>query len=66
MEAISRKLRHGLPFELLYAHDLVIIVESEQVLFERIKVWKRGLEPKALCVNMENTKIMGCNAEPGK
>jgi hypothetical protein len=64
MEAISRKFRHGLPFELLYADDLVIIAESEEALLERIKVWKRGLEAKGLRVNMGKTKIMRCHDGP--
>jgi len=62
MEAISRKFRHGLPFELLYADDLVIMAESEEALLERIRVWKGGLEAKGLRVNMEKTKILRCHA----
>jgi hypothetical protein len=62
MEAISRKFRHGLPFELLYADDLVLIAESEEELLDRIKIWKRGLEAKGLRVNMGKTKILRCRA----
>ena len=66
MEAISRSFRHGLPFELLYADDLVLIAESEKELLERIEVWKGGLEAKGLRVNMGKTKIMKCHTGPAQ
>src|SRR4029077_17641644 len=37
MEALSRNFRRGLPWELLYADDLVILADSEKELLERIK-----------------------------
>ena len=44
MEALSRTFREGLPMELLYADDLVLVADSEELLMEKIKngrlVWK--------------------------
>jgi len=36
MEAISREFRVALPWELLYADDLVVIAESEEDLIKRL------------------------------
>ena len=37
LEALSKKFRKGLPFELLYADDLVLVAESEELLVEKIE-----------------------------
>ena len=36
MEMISRELRAGLPLELLYADDLILMAESEESLHDNI------------------------------
>ena len=40
MEVISRKFRVALPWELLYADDLVVIAETEEDLIKRLNKWK--------------------------
>ena len=37
MEVISREVRVALPWELLYADDLVVIAETEEDLIKRLK-----------------------------
>jgi len=44
MEAISRELRVALPWELLYADDLVVIAETEEDLIKRLNEWKNNAE----------------------
>ena len=44
MEALSRTFREGLPMKLLYADDLVLTAASEDLLIEKIKKWKAGME----------------------
>jgi len=39
MEIISRELRAGLPLELLYADDLILMAESEESLHDKIVKW---------------------------
>ena len=64
LEAISRRFdRQGLPYELLYADDLVIIAETKEELLERIRMWKHGMENMGLQVNMAKTKVLKCQAE---
>ena len=58
LEALSREFRTGLPWELLYADDLVLMadsIEELEILFER---WKSGMEQKGLRVNSGKTKAM--------
>jgi hypothetical protein len=65
LEALSRKFRTGLPFELLYADDLVLVAESEKLLLEKIETWKEGMESKGLRVNVSKTKVMRCQRGAG-
>ena len=58
LEALSRKLRTGCPWELQYADDLMISAESMEELLVKLKTWKSEMEKKGLCVNMGKTKIM--------
>ena len=66
MEALSRTFREGLPMELLYADDLVLTADSKDLLIEKIKKWKAGMEDKGLRVNMGKTKVMRCRVGTGK
>ena len=58
MEAVTRELRSGLPWELLYAYDLVLVATSKKELEEKLQRWKYGLETKGLKVSVEKTKWM--------
>ena len=49
----SRKFRTGVPWELLYADDLVLITDTQ----EEWIAWKAGMESNGLR-NMKNTKFM--------
>ena len=48
LEALSREFREGLPIELLYADDLFLMAESEELLMEKLRKWKNGMEAKVL------------------
>ena len=58
LEALSRDLRPGVPWELLYADDLVIVTESLEEGVEKLKNWKAGLQERGLNVNMAKTKCI--------
>ena len=59
MEAISRKFRVALPWELLYADDLAVIAETEEELNKRLNEcqWKDNVESKGMRVNINKTKV---------
>jgi hypothetical protein len=44
MDAVTRELKEGLPWELLYADDLVLVPTSERELKEKIQKWKITME----------------------
>ena len=46
--------------ELLYADDLVLIAETKELLLEKVRNWKEGMEKKGLRVNAGKTKVMWC------
>jgi len=58
MEALSREFRVALPWELLYADDLVVIDETEDDLIKRLNEWKDFMENRGIRVNMNKTKVM--------
>jgi len=58
MEMISRELRAGLPLELLYADNLILMAESEESLRDKIVKWRSGLEAKGLKMNTGKTKVV--------
>jgi len=58
MEALSREFRVALPWELLYADDLVVIAETEHDLIKRLNEWKNNVENRGMRVNMNKTKVM--------
>ena len=58
LEALSREFHVGCPWEMLYADDLVIIAETFEGLMIKMAVWKNGLEPKRLKVNIGKNKVM--------
>ena len=47
-----------LPWELLYADDVVIVAEAEEEIETKLSEWKQGFEAKGLRVNMEKSKIL--------
>ena len=56
----SSSLCSGVPWEDLYADDLVIIAESLEECVRRLLTWKEAMEKKGLRVNAGKTKIMIC------
>ena len=53
LEALSREFRElGLPMKLLYADDLVLVAETEELLMEKLHKWNKGMEMKGLRVNI--------------
>ena len=60
LEASSRENREGLPMELLYADDLVMVAETEELLLEKIRKWKNGMKIEGLRVNARKKKVRRC------
>jgi len=58
VEALSREFKVVLPWELLYADDLVVTAETEDDLIKRLNEWKDFMENSGMRVNMNNTRVM--------
>jgi hypothetical protein len=66
LEALSRRFRGGLPYELFYTDGLVLIAETKELLMEKLRVWKENMEAKGSRVNLGKTKVMRCCKREGK
>ena len=58
MDVVSRHARVGLPWEVLYADDLVLMAISEAELKRKLAVWRRAMSGKGMKVNTGKTKVM--------
>ena len=58
MDAVSCEVRSGLPSELLYADDLVIMAPTMEQLGRRVSDWRASLLGKGLKVNAGKSKVM--------
>ena len=59
LEALSLEFQVGVPWEDLYADDLVIIADSPEECVRWLLIWKKAME-KGLRVNAGKTKVMIC------
>ena len=58
LEALSREFWAGIPWEDLYADDLVIIADSLEECVRRLLIWKEAMKKKGLRVTSGKTKVM--------
>ena len=58
MDVVSSDARSGLPSELLYADDLVIMAPTMEQLGRRVADWRASLLGKGLKVNAGKSKVM--------
>ena len=65
MDVVSRDARKGLPWELLYADDLVLTAPSREDLQKKVKEWRECLTSKGLKVNEGKTKVMKGGSSTG-
>ncbi|XP_065321326.1 uncharacterized protein LOC135928791 [Gordionus sp. m RMFG-2023] len=58
MDVVAREMREGLPWEILYADDLVLMANSEGELRDKVSKWKMTMEAKGLKMNATKTNVM--------
>ena len=61
MDVVFIEARSGLPSELLYADDLVIMAPTMEQLGRRVDDWRASLLGKGLKVNAESTIVCCCH-----
>ena len=57
MEAVTHSVREGLPWETLYADDLVLVGRCEEELKEKLRKWNECFKDKGLKINEEKSFI---------
>jgi len=60
LDTISAYFRESLPWELLFADDLVVMAESEEELQEKCLKWQLGMAKQGLKVNTYSSKTERC------
>ena len=58
MDVVPSEARSGLPSELLYADDLVLMEPTMRKLGRRVAEWRASLLDKGLKVNARKSKVM--------
>ena len=58
IEEATKHCRRGVPWDMLYADDVVLTAKSRAEVEEQFERWKSAMESKGLKVNIEKTKIL--------
>ena len=58
MDEATKECRRGVPWDMLYADDLVLTAETKEEVLEQFNRWKSAMESKGLKVNLSKTKIL--------
>ena len=58
IDVLSKDVRKGAPWELLFADDLAITTETEEELQERVVEWQRSMESGGLRMNAEKSEVV--------
>ena len=58
MEVLSCESSTGVPWEHLYADDLVLITDTQKECISKLKAWTAGIENKGFRVNRKKTKSL--------
>jgi len=58
MDAVSEYVQHDVPWDMLYADDLILSDVSSTNLQNRFGEWQEALESKGLNVNADKTETM--------
>ena len=58
MDIVSSEVRRGLPSELMYADDLVLMVPTMEQHDRRVAEWRISIIDKGLKVNAEKSKVI--------
>ena len=63
VDVVAEEIREGVPYEILYADDLVLVSETLEGLQRKFCNWKVALEKKGMKINVEKTKMMVSGTE---
>ena len=58
IDVLSKDVRKGTPWELLFADDMAITAETEEELQEGVVEWQRNMENGGLRMNAEKPEVL--------
>ncbi|GJS45346.1 retrovirus-related pol polyprotein LINE-1 [Tanacetum coccineum] len=61
LDELTKGIQESVPWCLIIADDIVLVLETPQGLNGRLEQWRKALEDKGLRVNREKTEYMRCN-----
>nr|GEY86992.1 hypothetical protein [Tanacetum cinerariifolium]GEY87219.1 hypothetical protein [Tanacetum cinerariifolium] len=61
LDKLSRGIQENIPWCMIFADDMVLIVESTEGLNNRLESWRKALEDNGLRVSREKTKYLRCD-----
>ncbi|GJV57816.1 retrovirus-related pol polyprotein LINE-1 [Tanacetum coccineum] len=61
LDELSRGIQESIPWCMIFADDIVLIVESAEGLNNRIEKWREALEDNGLRVSREKTEYLRCD-----
>ncbi|GKD04626.1 retrovirus-related pol polyprotein LINE-1 [Tanacetum coccineum] len=61
LDKLSRGIQESIPWCLIFADDIVLVLETPEGLNERLKKWREMVEDKGLRVSKEKTKYLRCD-----
>ena len=65
MEEISRSIWKTVPWCMLFADDIVLVVETKEETNSKLEEWREALESKGLRISRTKTKHLRCNFNGG-
>ncbi|KAD4586681.1 hypothetical protein E3N88_24282 [Mikania micrantha] len=61
LDELSRSIQQDIPWCMLYADDIVLMVENKEDLNARLEEWRFALESKGLRISRSKTEYLYCN-----
>ena len=58
MQEATKECHRGVPWDMLYADDLIITGESKEEVEQQLHLWKAALARRGLKINIDKTKIL--------
>ena len=65
-EALTREIIGSLSWKILYAHDLMLVAESIELLEKKLLVWKEQLDRNGMRLNEKKTRVKLLEKNCGK
>ena len=63
LDVLTEGVRRGVPWDIMYADDVVLVGETTQEVEERTEEWRVALESRGLKISRSKTEYLGMTGE---